>query len=516
MEDKERYKAGERAIAPIVATVIPALIVTVLMVVTAISSKPHEKHEWDIARPVEDDQFTPIDNDPPPDPPPEDQTPPDETPDITVDTDLPKVSTEDLTPQRIQPTAEPVTVKQAPQDAVRPIKSPVHMPSLFAARDTGSRAKYISGGLNGEYGSTETEHAVMKALRWLKKTQRTDGSWAGNPVSNTGLAVLAYLAHGEVPSKSKEFGRTVELALDYLINAQTGEGDETRFRGADGNEYAFLIATYALSEAYGMTQNPNARVAALKGLERIVRNQSPTGGWDYKLNRTSTRDDMSFAGWALQALKAGKMAGLHPDGLDECIKRAMKCLATRNFRGGGFGYTAGGGPTGLTATGCLAMQLLGFGDGAEVKSALDYMREWRPAFDKDKMAAKSPGACPQYYCYYAAQCKYQAGMGPGATPANKQAWQAWNAAMKALYPKSIITPEETVEGPDGKPRAIGYWTNADAHGSGDTMATCLCALQLMVYYRYLPTAQAERREAPPRKRRAVTVRAREVAVDVDI
>ena len=79
MEDKERYKAGERAIAPIVATVIPALIVTVLMVVTAISSKPHEKHEWDIARPVEDDQITPIDDGPRPDPPPNDIQPPDAT-----------------------------------------------------------------------------------------------------------------------------------------------------------------------------------------------------------------------------------------------------------------------------------------------------------------------------------------------------------------------------------------------------------------------------------------------------
>ena len=514
MEDRERYKTGERAIAPIVATIVPALIVTVLMVVTAISSKGRKRIEVDVGRPVEDDPITQVDDDLPPDPPSEDLQPPDETPDITFDTDMPKVTTEDMPPQPIQQT-EPVTVKPAPQDAVKPIKCPVHIPSLFAARETGSRAKYISGGPNGEYGSQATEAAVMKALRWLKKTQRTDGSWAGNPVSNTGLAVLAYLAHGETPGKG-EFGQTVETALDYLINVQTGDGDETRFRGADGNEYAFLIATYALAEAYGMTQNPNAKIAAMKGLERIVRNQSLTGGWDYKLNKTSTRDDMSFAGWALQALKAGKMAGLHPEGLDECIKKAMKCLATRNFRGGGFGYTAGGDPTGLTATGCLAMQLLGFGERPEVKAALDYMREWRPAFDKDKMAAQSPGACPQYYCYYAAQCKYQAGMKQGATPADLQAWQEWNAAMKQLYPKSIITPEETVEGPDGKPRQIGYWTNADAHGSGDTMATCLCALQLMVYYRYLPTTQTERREAAPRKGRAATVRAREVAVDVDI
>ena len=512
MEDKERYKTGERAIAPIVATIIPALIVTVLMVVTAVSSRPREEFPIDVGRPSEDTPIEPMD-DPPEELPPEQTPPPEDVPEITVDTDLPPSRFEDpMPPQPIQP-AEQVSAKPAPEDAVQNIKSVIKMSGIPHSRTPGQRGRLTDGGVNN--GDQETEHAVLKALRWLKKTQKTDGSWAGNPVSNTGLAVLAYLAHGETPGRG-EFGQTVELALDYLITAQTGEGDEVRFRGSDGNEYAFLIATYALAEAYGMTRNPNAKAAALKGLGRIVRNQSPTGGWDYKLNKTSTRDDMSFAGWALQALKAGKMAGLDPEGLDECIKRAMKCLAQRNFRGGGFGYTAGGGPTGLTATGCLAMQLLGFGERPEVKSALDYMRAWRPAFDKDKMAAKAPGACPQYYCYYAAQCKYQAGMKQGATPADLQAWQAWNAEMKSLYPKAIITPEETVEGPDGKPKAIGYWKNADAHGSGDTMATCLCALQLMVYYRYLPTTQAERREAPPRKGRAATVRAREVAVDVDI
>ena len=513
MEDKERYKTGERAIAPIVATIIPALIVAVLMVVTAV--QPREVILIDPIPIVPDTPpFEPPD-DPPPEPPPQEPDP-DPTPDVTFKVDVPEVKIEKLQPQPIERLAERLSPKPAPVDAVQNIKSVVKMPGMpWSNRPGMPGCKHFTDGSDEKYGDPTTEHAVLKALRWLKKTQRTDGSWAGNPVSNTGLAVLCYLAHNEKPGKG-EFGPTVELALDYLITAQTGEGDETRFRGADGNEYAFLIATYALAEAYGMTQNPNAKAAALKGLGRIVRNQSPTGGWDYKLNRASMRDDMSFAGWALQALKAGKMAGLHPDGLDECIKKAMKCLARRNFKGGGFGYTAGGAPTGLTATGCLAMQLLGFGDRPEVKSALDYMRAWRPAFDKDKMDAKSPGACPQYYCYYAAQCKYQAGMRQGATPADKQAWQEWNTAMKALYPRSIITPKETIAGPDGKPKAIGYWTNADAHGSGDTMATCLCALQLMVYYRYLPTTQAERRETPPHKGRPGRARVRDVAVDVDI
>ena len=516
MEDRERYKTGERAIAPVVATVVPALVVTVLMVVTAITSRPREKIEVEVFTPDPDPEIF-VDDDPPPEPPEPTVDPTtDVTPEVNIDMpDLPK--TEFIAPQAVTPTTEPVSVKPAAADAVRNIKCVVTMSGMPTSRFTGSRGIYTSG-RDGNYGDPTTEAAVLKALRWLKKTQKSDGSWSGNPISNTGLAVLAFLAHGEVPSRSAEFGPTVQRALDYLVNAQCGEGDGVRFRGADGNEYAFLIATYALGEAYGMTHNPNVKEAALKGLERIVRNQSPTGGWDYRLNRESTRDDMSFAGWALQALKAGKMAGLHPEGLDECVKKAMHCLGKRNFRGGGFGYTAGGGPTGLTATGCLAMQLLGFGERPEVASALDYMREWRPSFDKDKLAAKAQGACPQYYCYYAAQCKYQAGMKQGATPADLKAWQAWNQAMKALYPRTIVTLPERIEDAQGRPCEVGYWKNADVHGSGDTMATCLCALQLMVYYRYLPTTttQAGKSRTVPQPRETTRIRNREVCVDVDI
>ena len=439
MEDKERYKTGERAIAPIAATVIPALVIAVLMVVTAVSSRPKEEIFIDVGRLTED---VPIAlDDPPPEPPPPEPDP-DPTPDVTVDVDVPEVKIEKLQPRPVERPTERVSGKPAPVDAVRNIRSVVKMSGMpWSNRPGTPGSNRFTDGSDEKYGDPTTEHAVLKALRWLKKTQRTDGSWAGNPISNTGLAVLAYLAHNEKPGKG-EFGTTVELALDYLVTAQTGEGDEVRFRGSDGNEYAFLIATYALAEAYGMTRNPNAKAAALKGLGRIVRNQSPTG--------------------------------------------------------------------------CLAMQLLGSGDRPEVRSALDYMRAWRPAFDKAKVDVKSPGACPQYYCYYAAQCKYQAGMRPGATPADRQAWQEWNTGMKALYPKTIITPDETVEGPDGKPRQIGYWTNADAHGSGDVMSTCLCALQLMVYYRYLPTTQAGRREVAPREGRPVRAHARDVSVDVEI
>ena len=509
----------QRLAAPLLAILLPTLGVVVLIVVTAITGQNKTAIQVDIAR-VEDEEV-PLEDEKPDEP--EEQTPPEEVVDVQVDT--PNVSVTDVVTPTATPTAEPVSVKPASQDSVALIKSPVTMRSMTGSRTPGSIGRFTSGG--NMYGDEQTEGAVLKALRWLKKTQNSNGSWSPAPVSNTGLAILAYLAHGETPA-SKEFGYTVQKAMQFLIDSvYTRKDGMVTFKGTDGNEYATLIATYALCEAYGMTRNPNTKIVAMQTLQRIVDNQGPTGGWDYKMNKTSTRDDVSYAGWALQALKAGKMAGMHPNGLDECIKKAVRCLKTRNFRRGGFNYTAGGNPTGLTATGCLAMQLLGYMNEKEVKESLDTMRQWKPSFEGapkgTKLTEGLPNHNPQYYCYYASQCKYQAGMCQGATPANVKSWQDWNLAMKALYPRTIKTLPETIPGPDGKPRKIGYWpfvADNTCRSGGDTMTTCLCALQLMVYYRYLPTTQTKAAKAittgEPDDAPSKDKKAKEVDVEVDI
>ena len=512
----------QRLAAPLAAILLPTLGVIVLIVITAITGQTKQTIQVDIARAQEDEAELEEEQE---QEEVEEQTPPEETVDVMVDT--PNVNVTDVSTPNQTPQNEPVTVKPATQDSVALIKSPVTMRSMTGSRTPGSIGKMTQGG--GLYGDAQTEGAVLKALRWLKKTQNANGSWSPSPVSNTGLAILAFLAHGETPS-SKEFGYTVQKAMQYLIDSLYKTKDKNgkevvSFRGTDGNEYATLIATYALCEAYGMTRNPNTKIVAMQTLQRIVDGQSPTGGWDYGINPKSARDDVSFGGWALQALKAGKMAGLHPNGLDECIKKAVKCLKTRNFRNGGFNYVAGpGAPTGLTATGCLAMQLLGFMNETEVKTALDTMRAWVPSFEGvkgKKLSEALPTHNPQYYCYYASQCKYQAGMCQGATPANVKSWQDWNVAMKALYPRTIKTLPDTIEGPDGKPRKIGFWDcgkDGTCVSGGHTMTTCLCALQLMVYYRYLPTTQtkAAKAETSGEEDKKDKKKSNDVDVEVDI
>ena len=498
--DTREYKLArielQRLAAPLVAIVVPLLFGVVLAVVTMISGQQKDSITVDIA-PIEDEAEELKEEE---EVPPDDiEPPPMEEVEITVDTPNPgPIST--VTPVAAPPSAQ-VSVKPAPIDSVAIIKSPITMKSMTGSRTPGSIGAATRGGAG--YGDANTEAAVMKVLWWLKAHQNTDGSWGKgeNTVANTGLGVLTYLAHGEFPGSpspyKRDFGPVVQNAINYLISHLNPEKEQTpKFSPTDGHEYSFLIATYALCEAYGMTKNPNCKEAAERCLKRIVDNQSSTGGWDYNLNKNSTRDDLSYAGWAIQALKAGKMAGLHPEGMQPAINKAVNCLKKRSYsKSGGFTYTPtsnnNGGSTGLAGVGTLAMQLLGRGSEPEAQNALDVMRDWKPEFDPTNMSAKNPGGSPQYYCYYATQCKYQAGMKAGAAKNDEVTWQQWNLAMKKLYPASIIDLPEKVQDYTGKEHKQGYFENKDAHSSRPYMDTCLAALQLMVYYRYLPTTSVK-------------------------
>ena len=523
-QDTREYKLArielQRLSAPLTAIVVPTLFAVVLCVVTAVSSQTRTSLPIDIP-PIDDD---PIDLTPPDEPDtPEDIPTPETEVEITVDTPDPAPVTP-LPPSPIQTRSTDISVKPAPMDAVQNIKSPVTFKSINGSRTPGTIGIATSGRDSG-CGDPHTEAAVMKVLWWLKAHQNTDGSWGtANKVANTGFAILTYLAHGEYPGSpspyKRDFGPTVQMALDYLIGCiHTGADNVPHFTGTDGNEYSFLIATYALCEAYGMTKNPNCKEAAEQCLYRIVENQSSTGGWDYKLNRNSTRDDLSFAGWAIQALKAGKMAGLHHEGLQTAINKAVNCLRRRGYsKSGGFTYTPtannNGGNTGLAGVGALAMQFLGHGTDPEALNALDVMRDWMPAFEAGKVAAKSPGGSPQYYCYYATQCKYQAGMKAGATKQDVDSWVKWNLAMRKLYPASIIDLPEKVADVNGKGHAQGYYQNNDAHSTRPYMDTCLAALQLMVYYRYLPTTSTK--AGSDDQQESVAAKASEKGNDVEV
>ncbi len=98
----------------------------------------------------------------------------------------------------------------------------------------------------------------------------------------TGLAILTYLAHGDKPGDSEEFGDTIMKGLEFLMNGQNKNSG--RYPNMDGHEYSHPIATYAMCEAYGMTLNPNVKASAELAMRPIIKGQHPTGGWNYKMD----------------------------------------------------------------------------------------------------------------------------------------------------------------------------------------------------------------------------------------
>lgn len=329
-------------------------------------------------------------------------------------------------------------------------------------------------------GSDKTEWAVLLALRWLKKHQNQDGSWGeGNPykVALTGLALLAYLGHGE-DHLSEEFGATVRAAIDWLVTQQDDKG-----YFADPNRaYQHGIATYAITEAYGMTDLEDLLPVADKAIRCIIAGQTAKGGWRYQYIPTADQD-LSVSGWQIQALKAAHTAGIgYSDGsLQKAMAGAIKYVQG-NFNSAAqvFGYDGGGGTWqenyAMTPTGTLCLQFLSMYGSSEVKGALEQMRK-NYKFDwKDTEGGRL--SMPLYAWYYATQAFYQA----TDTPSSNPYWRYWNPQMQ-----NTLLNRQKKDGSWEVPTKSLEKNHLGSPGNADVYATTLCCLMLEVYYRYLPT-----------------------------
>lgn len=363
-------------------------------------------------------------------------------------------------------------------DTVALTKSPIVMRGIYAARSGSARGSALAG--HGGGGSTEI--AVYRALRWLKKNQDSDGKWTaasgGGPgyggactPAMTGLALLTFLAHGETPA-SDEFGPTVERAMKWLVENQTSDG---LFKESDGNGYSLPIATYALCEAYTMTKVPMLKDAAVKSLKLIVAGQTSRGLWDYNCKKTE-RNDLSFGGWCVQAVKAGLVAGLEGEvsGLKECARNAIGGLRAHHGAGG-FDYSGPGRSKVLSGTGALCMQLLGASKDAAVEDTL------KGELNTAVCDWTKGGSNPLYTWYYTTQAKFHAS-GP--------IWDGWNRQFKGQLTTNQVVITKAIEDAKGKLQDIGYWQTppgSSEHCTAYVYNTTLCALMLEVYYRHLPS-----------------------------
>ncbi len=206
-------------------------------------------------------------------------------------------------------------------DLMPEVSSPVLM-GLFKGRTPESRqaAEAQYGGGVEKF----SEPVVSKALKWLKTHQQKDGSWnvEGTPegegnVICTSLALLAFIGHGETPA-SAEYGATVSKALQYLVAQQDEQGV---FRPVDADPVTGqAIASYALAEAFIMTENPVLRESLKRGIE-VMRLQMG--------NPEEKRGTLSGA-WQVQALSSASWVFRGDPEVGKLVQLAMDEMLLRS------------------------------------------------------------------------------------------------------------------------------------------------------------------------------------------
>lgn len=359
--------------------------------------------------------------------------------------------------------------------------NPFVFSGIFSHRNPTLRDKMIA--IEG-FGAW-TELGVVNALRWLKKTQAADGSWPETKPAMTALALLTFLGHGET-DKSREFGITVDRAIQFLLQSQEGNG---HFKGRDEKDYTHPIATYALCEAYAVTRLAQIKIPAQKAVQVLLDGQHVTGGFGYNLKRDGP-DDTSYMSWCAQALVAADFARAMDDPAEV---RKTKTVLVQAFKGnyqtnsnngdpneaGGFGYTTPG-QTGLTGAGAFCMQFLGSGQEKEVVAALRAMTNWSFAW-----LGKSSGS-DIYHAYYVTLAKFQAG---------GEEWRRWVKQVVPYLVKNQTILLKAIPDANGRMVDAGYWeqadrTNRDTGEGSRVMTTCLCTLMLETCYRYVPAYQS--------------------------
>lgn len=490
--DSREYKEArielQRLLAPLLAIVLPMIFIGIIAVMASVKTEDEVVIESQVIEAEKPPELDEIEK-------PEEPPPPEDT-QVEVDIDSPpNPIASDAASTEVGATDQPMSPQPNDFDAVAQVKSPVVFKNVFGSQRTGTKGSLLARG----GGDAKTEAAVMAALRWLKYNQQANGSFKGGaPKAMAGLALLCFLAHGERPGdpRCKEFGDTVERAINYLCSNIPHPGES--------NAYPLAIVAYALSEAYGMTMNPEVGEAAARAIEAIIKGQHPTGGWDYGMKQ-STRNDVSLMGWCCQALKAAHLAKVPAEGLEEAYKKSLTGMIKNQDSAGYYCYVWDSqsgqhirSKEGLTAVGVLCMQLLGASKDPGCRKGLKIVDEFRPGFPKAVVQNVD-----QYHAYYATQVRFFQG---GAQ------WKKWNAIMKPLYLGAMQITKDTYEY-DGKYYDMGHWVNGDAHSIHPIMDTCLCALQLMVYYRNLPTTKSDAVKVSEIDAELSTTDSKDIAVD---
>ena len=304
-----------------------------------------------------------------------------------------------------------------------------------------------------------TKKATARALDWLKEKQNADdGSFSDGAYPHntaiTAYAMLAFMSQGHLPNQGR-YGPEVGKAARFLVAAQNDKGYVVGVRG--GNMYCHAMATLALAELYGQTNDDALKPVVKKATDLIISSQQESsGGWRYEPRPTGA--DISVTIMQVMALRAARNAGMHvPDKTMNNALRYIKSCYRADI--GGFTYMPRSGAPGFarTAAGLCVLFLTGEYKAKEIPKGVDYLKT---QFNTQQHF--------YYGHYYAAHAMHQVG---------GKDWEDWYARLVQYFVTS------------GSQRPDGSWSTMQGREVGPVFQTSIAVIVLSVPAHYLPIFQ---------------------------
>jgi HEAT repeat protein len=360
------------------------------------------------------------------------------------------------------------------------------------------------------YGLTEsTEVAVESGLRWLELQQHPEGFWDGNEkgfrgvvnceAAYTGLSLLAFLGAGYNGREGK-YHETIHRAAEFLAATQHYDGGfPVASSGDDSWIFAYLVgmAVWGINEAYGLSGDDALRGPAQRGIDYLVRVQTPGAGWRY--GPRYIQSDSSCTSWVLMTTKTASLLGLEVpqksfDGIDSWLERCAfditgqeelpedlmtayeQEVGVKRYFKAFTGYFELSGKEGsalqqtsMTAVGMVCRFFMGWKRShpfmiGSANYLLDYLPQWQRGLEKGQAIAWY-----YYYWYYGTLAMHQMG---------GKYWRQWNEKIKTMLP----------EHQRGDPAdMVGSWDPDTAVlNGGRIFSTAMAILTLETYYRFSP------------------------------
>jgi hypothetical protein len=303
-----------------------------------------------------------------------------------------------------------------------------------------------------------TAEAIERGFKFLLRTQRADGAWHNGrdqyAVADTALVLMCFMVQGHFPGKGPH-GDALNRAKDFLLKEAKASTD-----GYLGTSmYAHGLATLALSEMWGMTEEEKDDTDIQKALEAavkvILRAQNILGGWRY--NPQPKDADISVTVTQLVALASARQAGIMVP--DETIDKAVQYIESCWHRGsGGFNYQTGRNEPAFprSAGATYSLQLCGQRDSDQVSAGLRFLKSLdRRVFSRSDFY--------YYGHYYGIQAMVQAG---------DEYYSDWYPRIRDALLK--------------KQRSGGEWTGGRGGGA---QSTAMSIIVLGTPYRFIPIYQ---------------------------